>query len=442
MAIKLSDHFTYGRLLRFAFPSIVMMVFTSIYGIVDGLFVANFAGKESFAAINLAMPLITALGCFGYMFGTGGAALVAKVLGEGDAVRGNRLFSMIVLFATVCAVIIGIIGYVVLEPFLHGFGASGFLFDEAMLYSSILLLALPFFIVQNTFQSFFIAAEKPKVGLAVTVAAGVTNMVLDFVFIALFDWGVAGAALATLLGQALAAVVPIFYFRISKTSLLKLMKPVIDFRAFGKACANGSSELVTEMAVSVVSALYNLQLMSFAGADGVAAYGIIMYASFVFSAIFFGYAMGVGPVISYHYGAQHHQELHGLLKRSLVMVGVGGVCMLVLSQALAVPFVGLFAGSDQALEDFTVHGFRIYACAFLLSGFNIFGSAFFTALNNGKISAFISFMRTLVFETSTVMILPMFLGVNGIWVAVIVGEAMASIIVVAFMVGMRKTYHY
>ena len=324
VAIKLSDHFTYGRLVRFALPSIAMMIFTSIYSVVDGLFVSNFAGKEALAAVNLVFPLAMALGSIGFMLGTGGAALVAKTMGEGDAERANRLFSFITIAAAVAGAVLIAVGAAALEPVLLLLGAQGGLLEQGLLYGRILLVALPLFIVQNVFLSFFIAAEKPQVGFAVTVAAGVTNIVLDYLFIAVLGWGIAGAAVATAAGQALAAAVSVAFFARSKTSRLRFMRPAVDFRALGTACVNGSSELMTEVAASVVSMLYNYQLMMLAGADGVAAYGVIMYVNFIFTAVFFGFSMGTGPVVSYHYGAQNRTELKGLFRKSFILVGTTG----------------------------------------------------------------------------------------------------------------------
>lgn len=441
-AIKLSDHFSYGRLLRFALPSIVMMIFTSIYSVVDGLFVSNFAGKEALAAVNLVMPLAMALGSVGFMFGTGGAALVAKTMGEGDEIRANRLFSFISLAAVLLGIILAFAGIAVLNPVLNLMGAEGSLVDQAMLYGTIMLCALPLFIAQNMFQSFFIAAERPNVGLAVTVAAGLTNVALDYVFIALLGWGIAGAALATAAGQALAAIASIIFFVRSKHSRLRFARPLVDFRALGATCINGSSELMTEVAASIVSMLYNFQLMQLAGADGVAAYGVIMYVNFIFTAIFFGFAMGTGPVVSFHFGARNTAELKGLFKKSITLVAAAGVAMFIASQALAPVLVNIFVGYDPALAAMTLHGFRIYAIAFLVCGFNIYGSAFFTALNNGKVSALISFMRTLVFETSTVMLLPLVWGIDGVWSAIIVAEACALTLTVFFLVYLRKPYGY
>ena len=441
-AIRLSDRFTYGRLIRFALPSIVMMIFTSIYSVVDGLFVSNFAGKEALAAVNLVFPLAMALGSVGFMFGTGGAALVAKTMGEGDAVRANRLFSFIVIAAAVSGVVLTAVGALALGPLLGLLGAQGSLLDQGLVYGFILLAALTPFIVQNVFQSFFIAAEKPKVGLAVTVVAGVTNIVLDYLFIAVLGWGIAGAALATAAGQVLAVAASTAFFACSRTSRLRFARPAVDFRALGKTCVNGSSELMTEVAASVVSMLYNFQLLALAGADGVAAYGVIMYVNFVFTAVFFGFSMGTGPIVSYHYGAQNRTELKSLFRKSMTLVGAAGVAMFAASQLLAVPLVGVFVGYDPELAAMTLHGFRIYAIAFLVCGFNIYGSAFFTALNNGKVSALISFMRTLVFETSTVMLLPLAWGIDGVWSAIIVAEACALVLTTFFLVYLRKPYGY
>ena len=442
VAIKLSDHFSYGRLVRFALPSIAMMIFTSIYSVVDGLFVSNFAGKGALAAVNLVFPLAMGLGSVGFMLGTGGAALVAKTMGEGDAVRANRLFSFISLAAVAAGVLLAVVGVAVLEPLLAVLGAQGSLMDQGLLYGRILVVALPLFIVQNVFLSFFIAAEKPQMGLVVTVAAGVTNIVLDYLFIAVMGWGIAGAAVATAAGQALAAVAAAAFFARSKTSRLRFTRPLADFRALGAACVNGSSELMTEVAASVVSMLYNYQLMMLAGADGVAAYGVIMYVNFIFTAVFFGFSMGTGPVVSFHYGAKNQPELKGLFKKSMLLVGGTGAAMLAASQLLAGPLVGVFVGYDPELAAMTLHGFRIYAVSFLVCGFNIYGSAFFTALNNGKVSALISFMRTLVFETSTVMLLPLAWGIDGVWSAIIVAEVCALALTTAFLVGLRKPYGY
>lgn len=442
MNIKLSDHFTYGRLIRFALPSIVMMIFTSIYSVVDGLFVSNLAGKDALAAVNLAFPMVMIFGCVGFMFGTGGAALVAKTLGEGDKERAGRLFGFIVVAAAVVAAALACVGWFVLPQVMVLIGATDTLLDMATTYGRILFLALPAYVIQMVSQSFFIASEKPHIGLGVTLGAGVTNIVLDYVFIAMFGWGIEGAALATIAGQIVAAVASLAYFVTHRDDRLAIDKPLFDLRALGKVCVNGSSELMTEVAAAIVGTLYNYQLMQLAGADGVAAYGVIMYMNFVFVAIFFGFSMGTGPIISYQYGAKDTAELKNLFKKSLTLVGITGVVMFASSQLFAPLLAQVFVGYDPALAQMTIHGYRIYSGAYLICGFNIFGSAFFTALNNGLVSALISFMRTLIFETSTVMLLPIWWGIDGVWCAIIVAESCALVLTLSFMFGLRKVYHY
>lgn len=440
--IRLSDHFGYGRLLRFALPSIVMMVFASIYSVVDGMFVSNLTGNEALAAVNLSFPLVMAVSSIGFMFGTGGAALVAKIMGQGDGIRANRTFTTVVMAALIAGVTLAMLGALFLDGFLDLLGARESLHEQARIYGLILFLGVPCAIMQNVFQSFFIAAERPSMGLAVTIAAGITNMALDFVFIILFHWGVFGAALATSLGQLLAALASIVFFWFTRHSRLVLMRPLWAPRAVGRACANGSSELLTEVAASIVGTLYNFQLLAIAGADGVAAYSVIMYVNLVFIAIFFGFSMGTGPLVSFQYGAGNRVELKSLFAKSMIVIGVAGVVMCIASQALAGPLVQLFVGYDADLAMMTLHGFRIYALSFLVCGFSIYGSGFFTALNNGAVSAFIAFMRTFVFATSTVMFLPLLFGIDGVWSAIVVAETCALLVTAGFFVGLRKRYHY
>ncbi len=443
MKIQLSEHFTYNKLLRFVFPSIVMMVFTSIYSIVDGLFVSNFVGKIPFASIILIMPVLTILGSLGFMIGTGGTAIVGKTLGEGDGEKANRYFSMLIYVVISIGVIFAILGIAFLRPlavFLH---AKGNMLEYCVLYGRVILAALPFFMLQNTFQSFFIMAGKPKLGLAVTVTAGVTNILLDALFILIFNWGLFGAAFATALSQAIGALIAIVYFSRKNDSLLRLTtKTKLYGKIIWKACTNGSSEMVGSIAVSVVIMLYNYQLMRFLGENGVAAFGVIEYVAFIFSAIFYGYAVGSAPVVSYHFGAGNHVELKNLFRKSLILIGIGGVVMVMLSRAAASPLSSLFVGYDRELFELTVHAFKIYSIAFLFSGFSAFGSAFFTALNNGVVSAIISFLRTFIFETSSIILLPVIFGVDGIWASIVVAESVALIVTVGFFIAKRKQYHY
>ncbi len=442
MKIQLSEHFTYKKLLRFVLPSIVMMIFTSIYGVVDGLFVSNYVGKTAFAAVNLVMPLLMMLSALGFMMGTGGSAIVAKTLGQGDKERANRYFSMMVYVTVVGGVVLTVLGLVFLRPIVIALGAEGEMIGECLIYGRISLASLTFFMVQNVFQSFFVAAEKPHLGLGVMVAAGVTNMVLDYLFIVILGWGIAGAAAATAAGETVGGIVPLIYFSRKNTSLLRLTKTKIKGKILLKACTNGSSELMTNLSMSLVNMLYNVQLMKLAGEDGVAAYGVIMYVNFIFLATFIGYSIGSAPIVGYHFGAQNHNELKNLFRKSLRLIGGWGVLLMLLAFALSGPLARFFVGYDAELLAMTSHGLRLYAMAFLVSGFNIYGSAFFTALNNGLVSAVISFLRTLVFQMAAVLILPRLLGLNGIWLAILVAELLALGVTLQFFIRKKKVYHY
>lgn len=442
MKIQLSDHFDYKKLLRFTLPSIVMMIFTSIYGVVDGFFVSNFVGKTPFAAVNFIMPFLMILGAIGFMFGTGGSAIIAITMGAGDQEKAKRLFSMFVYVSIACGVAIAVLGILFIRPVAVLLGAEGIMLDNCVLYGRVILIALPAFILQYEFQSFFITAEKPQLGLAVTVAAGVTNMVLDALFVAIFRWGLVGAAAATAFSQAVGGIVPLVYFGRSNSSLLRLTRTRFDGGALLKACTNGSSELMSNISMSIVSMLYNAQLMKYAGEDGVAAYGVLMYVNMVFLAAFIGYSVGVAPVIGYHYGAGNHEELKGLLKRSLVLIGIFSVGMLALGEGLARPLSMIFVGYDQELLDLTLKGFLIYSFSFLFAGIAIYGSSFFTALGNGLVSALISFLRTLVFQVAAVLIFPLVWGIDGIWISIVAAELMAALVTVLFLIGKRKKYRY
>lgn len=440
--IRLSDHFTCRRLLRFTFPSIVMLVFTSIYGVVDGFFVSNYVGKTPFAAVNFIMPFLLVLGCVGFMFGTGGGALIAKTLGEGDRGKANRIFSMLVWVSALCGVGLAILGQLLLAPVAALLGAEGEMLADSVTYGRIILLAIPAYVLQYEFQCLFATAEKPKLGLAVTVAAGMTNVVLDALFVTGLSWGLEGAAAATAVSQCVGGLLPLLYFSRPNRSLLRLTRAGVDWRALRKACANGSSEFLSNISMSVVGMLYNVQLLRYAGEDGIAAYGVLMYVSLIFQAAFLGYSVGTAPVISYHDGAGHYEELRGLLRRSLGIVGVFALLMFAAAELLALPLSRLFVGYDQALLALTLRGFRRYSFSFLFSGLAIFGSSFFTALNDGLVSALISFMRTLVFQVVAVLLLPLLWGLDGIWAATAAAELLAVAVTVAFLVGKRKKYHY
>lgn len=442
MNIQLSDHFTYRRLIRFVIPSVAMMILTSIYGVVDGLFVSNFVGKTPFAAVNLVIPFTMILGAFGFMLGTGGTALVAKTLGEGRQEEANRIFSMLIYFALGLGVLLTIFGIAVLKRIVIKMGADDAMLRHCMIYGRIVLLGIPFYMLQNMFQNFLIAAEKPQLGLIVTIAAGVTNMVLDALFIAVLGWGVAGAAAATALGQCVGGLVPFVYFARKNSSKLSLVKTRLMGGALFHACTNGSSELVSNVSMSLVGMLYNLQLMKFAGENGVAAYGVIMYVNFIFIAIFLGYAYGSAPIVAFNYGAGKKAELQNVLKKSLKLILGTGISLFLIATVFAGVLSGLFVGYDAELYRLTVRGFHLYAISFLLCGFNIYGSSFFTALNNGVVSAAISFLRTVVFEVAAILVLPVFFGVDGIWCAITVAELASILITIGAFSALRRRYQY
>ena len=442
MKIKLSDHFTYSKLLRFVFPSIIMMVFTSIYGVVDGLFVSNFAGKTAFASINLVMPFVMILGGIGFMIGTGGTALVSKVLGEGKKEKANEIFTMMIIFTLLLGALLSVIGVISMPWVAKFLGATEEMMADCVIYGRIVTGFTVAFMLQNVFQSFLIAAEKPKLGLLATVLAGITNMALDAIFIIVFKWGVAGAAIATGLSQCVGGIFPLIYFLRKNSSLLRLTTTKLEIKPILNACGNGSSELMSNISSSVVSMIYNFQLMKYVGEDGVSAYGVLMYVQFIFVAIYIGYAIGCAPITGYHFGARNHNELKNMPRKSSCLSPVSGVVLSILAIALSSPLAKLFVGYDEELYELTRHAFRLFAYSFLLAGFNIFTSSFFTALNNGAVSAVISFMRTLIFQTSSVLILPIFLGVDGIWWAITVAEFFAFILSLIFLFAKRKKYNY
>ena len=442
MKIQLSDHFTYRKILRFTLSSIATMIFTSIYGVVDGFFVSNFVGKTSFTAVNFIMPFLMILGTFGFMFGTGGSALVSKMMGEGDEVRAKRIFSMITYISVGVGALLAVFGIAFLRPMAALLGAEGEMLKECVIYGRIILAALPAFMLQMQFQSFFVTAEKPQLGLISTVLAGCANMLLDALFIAVFHWQIEGAAIATAISQLIGGLFPLFYFGRKNDSRLRLTRASFDGGALIKICTNGSSEFLSNISMSLVGMLYNMQLMRYEGEDGVAAYGVLMYVSMIFVATFVGYSIGTAPIIGYHYGAGNHGELKNLLKKSLVIIGVISVCMFVLGEVLARPLSLVFVSYDPELLTLTLRGFLIFSFSFLFCGIAIFGSAFFTALNNGLVSAMISFLRTLVFQVAAILILPAFLGTDGIWAAIVAAEVLASLAAVAYILGMRKKYHY
>lgn len=442
MNIKLSDRFTYGRLIRFVLPSITMMIFTSIYSVIDGLFVSNFVGKTSFTAVNLVMPLLISVGSLGFMIGTGGSAIVAKTLGEGDRDRADKYFSMLLYALIIGGIALSVIGQIALEPVMRAMGAQGELLDECILYGRITLISIMAFMLQNAFQSFMVTAEKPQTGLAIIVSAGITNIVLDFLLIAVFRLGIAGAAIATAASEFLGGFVPFIYFARNNSSLLRLKKTGIQGKFLLRACTNGASELMTNISISLVNMLYNIRLLSIIGEDGVAAYGVIMYVNFIFISIFLGYSIGSAPIVGFNYGAGNHSELKGIFKKSMVIISATAILLCVSAELLSSALSLLFVGYDNELYLITLNGFRLFSLSFIFCGFNIYGSAFFTALGNGFVSAAISFLRTFFFQITALYLLPLILGLNGIWLSLAAAELLSLTVTVYFYISKRKKYRY
>ena len=449
--IKLSEHFNYGKLFRFVLPSIIMMVCISVYGIVDGFFVSNFVGELQFAALNLIYPFIMILGSVGFMLGTGGNALVAKTLGEKNSERANRIFSMLVYTTIVLGVLLSILGIIFAKDVAKLFALSETSLSPAekeeliaycAQYSRVIFAALPAFMLQNTFQGFFVTAEKPRLGLYVTMAAGSANILFDALFVAVFEWGLLGAAVATALSQVLGGVLPVFYFSQKNDSLLRLGKTSFEGKTLVKVCVNGMSELMTNISLSVVSILYNAQLMKIVGIAGVSAYGIMQYIGFIFIGVFIGYSVGSAPIIGFHYGAENSAELKNIYKKSLIIMSVFGAVMTLLACVFARILASVFVSYDEALLDLTTKGLRIYALSFIPCGINIFASAFFTALSNGGISLLISFARTFVLQIIAVLVLPIFFGLNGVWFSLVTAEGITLILTAALFILERKRYRY
>lgn len=442
MAIKLSDHFSYKRLLKFTLPSILMMIFMSVYGIVDGIFVSNFAGDAEFTALNFIYPVIMIFSAPGFMFGSGGSALISKTLGMGDKKKANQIFSLVVYSTIVCGIIFAIIGLFSIKYIAMLMGAKGTLLNNAVKYATPIVIALPVYMLQLEFQTFFITAEKPKLGFICTLCAGLANIFLDFLCVGVLGFGLVGASVATAVSQLVGGIIPVIYFFRKNSSLLRIGKPYFDFKALVKICTNGSSELLSNVAMSLVGMLYNIQLLKYAGEGGVSAYGVLSYVSMLFNAMFIGFSIGTAPVIGYHYGAKNNKELTSLLKKSIVILLITSIAMFAISEATGGIFANIFVGNDLNTKELTIRGFTIFSFAFLFMGFSIFLSSFFTALNDGFTSAMISFLRTIVFQVAAVIILPLILDIDGIWISLVVAEFASIVVAIIFLFAKKKKYNY
>lgn len=442
MNIQLSEHFNYRKLMKFTIPTIAMMIFTSIYGVVDGIFVSNFVGNNAFAAVNLIMPVLMVVASVGFMIGTGGSALVSKTIGEGEKEKANQYFSMLIYVVIIAGIMLSAIGFIFIRPIAVALGAEGEILNNCIIYGRVLLVTLIAGMLQNCFQSFLVVAEKPQMGLMIAIIAGVTNMVLDFIFIYLLKLGVFGAALATGISQVVGGIVPLIYFIQKNKSQLQLIKTKLEKKPLIQSCINGSSEMLTMLSMSLINILYNFQLMKSIGPNGVVVYGIIMYVSFIFSSTYIGYSVGMAPIVSYHYGAENKVELKNLFKKSIILIGTIAIILTAFAEILAKPLASIFVSYDKALLEMTIVALKLFAISFLINGFNIFGSAFFTALNNGVVSATISFLRTLVLQIIMIFLLPALFGINAIWLAVVAAELLALLVTITFLVLNRKKYEY
>ena len=442
MTIGLSEHFTYKKLIRFTIPTIIMMIFTSIYGIVDGIFVSNFVGADAFAAVNLIMPALMILGTVGFMIGTGGSAIVSKTIGEGNKEKAKEYFSMLIYLLIIISFVFTIIGIPLVEPVAKMLGANESMLQYCTTYGKTLLIFLVPFVLQNCFQSFIIVAEKPTFGLIISICAGVTNMILDFLFMYVFKLGILGAALATGISQLVGGMIPFIYFVSQNNSSLRFKKAKFEGKAILQTCVNGSSEMLTNLSMSLVNVFFNMQLMKYAGPDGVVAYGVIMYIGFIFIGTYLGYSIGTAPIVSYHYGAENIDELKSLLKKSLKLICITSIVMTLLAELLSKLLASVFVSYDIELLELTTRAIRLFSLSYLISGLNIFASSFFTALNNGVVSAAISCLRTLVFQVSMIFVLPLLLKLDGLWLSVVVAEILSVIVSAIFLLTNKKKYNY
>ncbi len=418
-----------------------MMIFTSIYGVVDVIFVSNVVGSGAFTSVNLVMPAVVIISTFGFMIGAGGSAVVSKTLGEGDKTNANRYFSMLIYFEIIVGIISTVLGLFTLKPILHLVGATEDLVGNCLNYGRILLLGIPFFILQSSLHSFLIVANKPNFGLIISIVSGLINISLDALIVWLLNLGVAGAAAATVISEAVGAVIPLIYF-IFKSDSITLVKTKIEKTPIIKACTNGSSEMVTNISMSLVNVLYNIQLLKYAGADGICAYGIIMYVSFLFSGTFIGYSIGSAPIISYNYGAQRTDELKSLLNKSIRILAVASITMTALAEIFANQMASIFVGYDENLQLLTANAIRLFSISYLLSWLNAFSSSFFTALNNGLVSALISFSRTFLFQLTMILVLPLVFKLNGIWLSEFSAEFLTAFLSIITILANKIKYNY
>ena len=442
MKNSLEKDFNFIGLLRFTLPTVVMMIFTATYTIVDGFFVSRFIGTDALSSVNIAFPLFNAALAIGVMIGAGGSALIAKKMGEGKAQEAKENFTLLIVSCFVIGAILMAAAGLNMEPLMRFLGADDKLLPGCMTYGYLLLpFAIPT-LLQMAFQYWFVTAGKAELGLKLTVAAGIANMVLDYVFIVLFDWGVAGAAIATGSGILIPSMFGLVFFARNKSGTLHLVKPRWDGQVLVKSCTNGASEMVTELSNAITTFLYNIVMMRLAGSDGVASMTIVLYLDFLLKSALLGFAMGVGPVFSYNYGSQEHDKLKKFFKYSIKFVSITSVCLFTFAYVFAPQLSGIFAEEGTMVYELAVKGFKLYCFGFLFTGVSIFSSALFTAFSNGAVSATISFFRTFLFIVVGLLTLPNIIGITGAWISGPIGECVAMLVSVGFLVVFRKKYKY
>ena len=438
--IKLSDHFSCAKLLLFAIPTIGMIMISITYDVVDGYFVSNYIGKTAFSAVNIIYPFQLLLSMVGYMFGSGGSALIAAELGDGNQQNARLYFTAIIKAAAAIGVVLAVAGVLLLRPVAVMIGATPEILEYGLPYGRTLFLFLPIMILGYTFQSILITAEKPKLGLYISLGNLFSNALLDWLFVAVFKWGMVGAAVATGIGACLNGLVPLIYFARPNSSPLHFCKGRVQVKPLLKACGNGSSEMVNDMSTSLIFVLYNYQLLRMLGEDGVAAYGVTVFVEGIFAAVFYGLAMQATSIVGYHFGAKNYPELKSLLKNGIILNFISGILMFVLAQVSAPLISRIYVGYDETVYRLSVHAMRMYAFAFLLQGFNEYASAYFTGLNNGLVSGILAFTRTFLIQTVMILVLPLLLGTDGLWLAQAATEVFAAVIAIVFFITRKHEY--
>lgn len=438
----IAQEFNLISLLRFVAPTVVMLVFMSLYQMVDAVFVSKFVGENALSALNIVYPFPSIVIAVSIMLATGGSAIIARNMGEGKEKEAKENFSFIVLVGAVIGVAIATAGILFIEPLIYMLGATPSLYDYCYEYLFILVLSVPLSVFQMLFQSFFVTAGKPHLGLTLTVLGGVSNIVLDYVFIVLCGFGVSGAALATSIGYSIPGLFGLIYFAVSRKGTLYFVKPVFRWGVLFKCCINGSSEMVNNLAVAVTTFLFNVLMLKYEGEAGVAAITIVLYAQFLMTSAFMGFSSGIAPVVSFNYGSGNVRQLKKIFKISVWVIAVVSAAVFVIAETCSDVVIMVFTPAGSEVFGLTKYGFAIFSFSFLCTGMNIFASALFTAFSNGKISAILSFLRTFVFLTACLLFLPLFWGVDGIWLAVPVAEVMALFVSVYYLVRFKKVYQY